>query len=95
MGSRESWCEVLWRWSSLAQRATGGEHWLQAGPVPLPANWAELVRQPQTEPELAALRNSLQRGAPFGSAHWTKLAAHRLGLESTLRPRGRPANLKK
>jgi putative transposase len=82
-----------WRWSSLWIReaaATDQRTMLARWPVPQPRNWRELVRQPQTEAELASLRHSLMRGAPFGAAHWTADTAHRLGLESTLRPRGRP-----
>jgi putative transposase len=30
------------------------------------------------------------RGSPFGSEDWQKRIAKRLGLEYTLRPRGRP-----
>lgn len=44
---------------------------------------------------MAAIRHSIQRGTPFGSAPWIKRAARRLGLESTLRPRGRPPKGKK
>jgi putative transposase len=80
-----------WTWSSLRERLTiQPSELLHAGPVTLPRNWPEHVNRPQNEAELAALRHSIVRGTPFGSDHWTKLAANRLGLESTLRPRGRP-----
>jgi putative transposase len=80
-----------WPWSSLRQRdPQAGQTFLAAGPVPLPTNWLGLVNHPQTEAELAALRTSVQRGRPFGGPRWTKRAAQALGLESTLRPRGRP-----
>jgi putative transposase len=39
---------------------------------------------------LAAVRKSVERGSPFGSEAWQKRTARRLGLEFTLRPRGRP-----
>jgi hypothetical protein len=48
------------------------------------------VNQPQTTAELEALRRSVVRGRPFGSENWTRRLAKRLGLEFTLRPRGRP-----
>lgn len=82
-----------WRWSSLWIREVGTADQralLARWPVPQPRNWRELVQEPQTEAELAALRHSVMRGAPFGGAHWTADTARRLGLESTLRPRGRP-----
>ena len=40
--------------------------------------------------EEAAVRLSIARGRPFGDAAWQRRAARRLGLELTLRPRGRP-----
>ena len=80
-----------WRWSSLGQRAQGGSApTLAAGPVPLPADWVRHVNAPQTEAELEALRRSVVRGMPFGHSGWQQDAAVRLGLESTLRTRGRP-----
>jgi putative transposase len=80
-----------WTWSSLRERLAGdAAELLHRGPLELPRNWLTLVNRPQTEAELAALRHSIARGTPYGSPHWTKLTANRLGLESTLRPRGRP-----
>jgi len=64
--------------------------WLHPGPVALPAPWVEHVKEPQTEAGLARLRAAVRRGCPFGADGWVREAAGRLGLESTLRPRGRP-----
>ena len=63
---------------------------LHPGPVRLPDGWAKHVNEPQIEPELARLRHAVGRGCPFGSEGWVKDTAARLGLECTLRPRGRP-----
>jgi putative transposase len=52
--------------------------------------WVNRVNQPLTDAKLAALRHSVNRGTPFGSPLWTRRTATTLGLESTLRPRGRP-----
>src|SRR5437764_12735691 len=42
-----------WRWSSLRQRSAGaGPTILANGPVAIPANWAGLVNEPQTDAEL-------------------------------------------
>ena len=46
--------------------------------------------QPHTEAEVAALRCCVNRGRPFGDPKWVTDTAKRLGLESTIRPRGRP-----
>jgi putative transposase len=82
-----------WRWGSLWRRGrsdTSLPELLQKGPVALPKTWIAEVNQAQTEAELAALRRSVQRGQPYGEESWVRSIAGRLGLESTLRPRGRP-----
>jgi|ERR1043165_7730080 putative transposase len=82
-----------WRWGSLAQRegyATLQGPKLEEGPVPLPRDWAKLVNAIQTEGELRALQRSVARGQPFGSDAWVSRTVNRLGLASTMRPRGRP-----
>lgn len=80
-----------WPWSSLAWR---GERlrpgFLSDGPVPMPRNWLASVNAAASAAEEAALTRSLVRGTPFGAPEWTERTAKRLGLESTLRPRGRP-----
>jgi putative transposase len=80
-----------WLWSSLAERLSPPLlPLLHPGPVPLPADWAEHVDRPQTEAELQRLRQAVRRGCPIGADAWTRETAVRLGLESTLRPQGRP-----
>ena len=51
--------------------------------------WLEYVATPQTDVELLALRRSVERGVPYGN-RWQAQAIAALGLEGTLRPRGRP-----
>lgn len=80
-----------WTWASLRERRrTDASDILSASPVPLSGNWTARVNAAMNELELARLRTSVRRGTPFGSEAWTRQAARRLGLESTLRPRGRP-----
>jgi putative transposase len=80
-----------WRWSSLWHRLHGDEAGLlDEGPLPLPRRWRQHVERPQTEAEVEALPRSVVRGAPFGEGSWQKRTAKKLGLQSTLRPRGRP-----
>jgi putative transposase len=82
-----------WRWGSLWQRCheeADLPKLLSAGPLALGADWVGRVNEPQTEAELEALRRCVQRGQPYGEEAWAKRVARRLGLESTLRPRGRP-----
>ena len=55
-----------------------------------PRNWLDRVNSAQTKSEVEAVRRSIARGTPFGGERWTERTADRLGLESSLRPRGRP-----
>jgi REP-associated tyrosine transposase len=52
--------------------------------------WLERVNEPLSTCDLQRLRMSAERGQPYGKESWAKETARRLGLESTLRPRGRP-----
>jgi len=78
-----------WLWSSAAPLRAGAPR-LDPGPVPRPLNWLDHVNEPQTEAEVERLRESLRRNRPFGEEVWMKRTARRLGLEASLRPRGRP-----
>jgi len=80
-----------WRWSSLGEWLPPTRlPWLDPGPVSRCTTWLEVVSAPQTEAELAALRRSVARGAPYGAAGWVERAAVELGLQSSLRSPGRP-----
>lgn len=86
-----------WRWSSLWVRLNGQgimKDGLATWPVSRPRDWVERVNRPQDEKELGAIRRSRDRGQPFGDAEWVQETARRLGLESTLRPVGRPKSAK-
>jgi putative transposase len=68
--------------------------WLQLPKgVKLPRNWRSLVNKPITDKEEEAIQRSIRRGTPYGEMEWAKQAAARLGLESTMRKRGRPKKL--
>lgn len=82
-----------WRWSSLWRRTQGNQAtraWLSPWPADRPPHWLTWVNEPQTDAELEALRTSVQRGRPYGAELWVRRTAGKLGLERTLRPRGRP-----
>lgn len=78
-----------WLWSSAAA-AFGNGPVLDAGPVARPPNWPDLVDEPQTEAEVAALRRCVRRGRPYGGGSWAAATAARLDLAASLRPLGRP-----
>jgi len=82
-----------WRWGSLwrwLQKAEPVPCLLSAWPIARLPNWVERVNEPLTAAELAAVRRSAQRGTPLGESSWIEATSQRLGLASTLRPRGRP-----
>ena len=74
-----------WPWSSLKF-----PHLTDPLPVEIPRNWRHWIDQPLFEHELTALRICVNRQQPFGTAPWQARIARTFGLESTLRPRGRP-----
>ncbi|MGH7254210.1 MAG: REP-associated tyrosine transposase [Nitrospirales bacterium] len=78
-----------WLWSSLWERGAK-ETWLQPAPVAGPKNWVGWVNGPMTDAEVEVLRLSVNRGRPFGAEAWVQRTARRLGLETSLNPRGRP-----
>jgi putative transposase len=82
-----------WEWGSLFRWLRGSaedKQLLAAWPLPRKAGWVEQVNSPQSAGELQALRRSVVRGSPMGAAAWSERTVRRLGLESTLRPHGRP-----
>jgi putative transposase len=82
-----------WQWNSLWRWKFGTEDQqkiLSDWPVPRSRLWLNHVNRPQTMAELEAIRLSVRRGQPYGSQPWVKRTAKKLGLETTLRARGRP-----
>lgn len=80
-----------WPWSSLAVRkGLEAPFELSEGPLKLPSNWDKLVNHIKRPEQLDGLKNSINRGTPFGQPNWKMKTALRMNLESTLRPRGRP-----
>ena len=58
--------------------------------VELPHNWGRLVNLLPNETDLAKINKAVKRGCPLGDDEWVKKTAKELGLEETLKPRGRP-----
>lgn len=82
-----------WRWGSLwrwLQKSEPEPHLLSPWPIPRSPKWADRVNAPLSEAELNAVRHCVKRSCPLGDEQWMESTAQRLGLESTLRPRGRP-----
>jgi len=86
-----------WRWSSLWRRTHGSSverKMLSAWPLPRPRKWLDHVNEAQTTAELQAIRRCVNKGQPYGSESWVKKTARELGLESTMRRRGRPSKVR-
>lgn len=78
-----------WKWSSLPGWRSGGRL-LWRGVEVRDERWLKRVNEPLSIGDLQRLRLSVERGRPYGDERWTKETARRLGLEYTLRGRGRP-----
>lgn len=83
-----------WRWGSLRRDCPATDDTpfpaLSPWPVSRPVNWLARVNKPLSPAEDEAIKRSLDRCQPFGASAWCEETARRLGLESTMRPRGRP-----
>lgn len=87
-----------WRWSSLYRWHSGtvlDKEILASWPLPRKRSWLKQVNDPLTTGEVKAIERSLQRGCPYGDEHWMERMVKKLGLESTVKPRGRPKKQKK
>lgn len=85
-----------WPWSSLGTPpAEFDPVRLHSGPVKRPDDWLDWVNAALTPAEISNIRNSIARGSPLGATNWRSRTAKRLGLESSLRPRGRPKKVTK
>jgi putative transposase len=89
-----------YRWSSFSCHGSGQADAL-LDPLPeyenlakTPATrtrrWSAFVHKVPSAKELAAIRRSSSTGLPFGEPEWVEELAGRLGLDLTIRPRGRP-----
>jgi putative transposase len=79
-----------WPWSSLG----AGRSWPGVSPrltlddLLRRGDWIGFVNAPMTEAEAEAIRLSIRRDRSYGSEVWTRATATRLGLMSSIRPRG-------
>ena len=64
--------------------------WLSDWPLRLPRDWLEYVNGVESEGEVAALRQAVVRGAPYGDEPGRQQTAEALRLQSALRRPARP-----
>lgn len=79
-----------WSWSSHRGRVGVTDSCAENLPIELPSDWTGYVDQPINEGELGRIQTSMQRQTPYGSPPWQTRICRELGLESTLKPKGRP-----
>jgi putative transposase len=80
-----------WPHGSLAARLRDRDprqEILSPWPIDIPTDYLQWVNQPQTQTEIDALQTAIRRNRPFGDATWQKRTITRLGLESSIRPKG-------
>ena len=82
-----------WKWSSVWRRENGTvkqKKILSSWPIPEPRDYLSFINEPQTHEEEESIEKSIQRDRPFGKDIWVDRIVKKLGLESTMRSRGRP-----
>lgn len=82
-----------WRWGSAWIRKHGikeQKELLSEWPIPLDGDYYAMLNQKDDVETLRDLRESVNRGKPFGSDNWIKEIANKFNLGSTLKLRGRP-----
>jgi putative transposase len=83
-----------WQWSSLSRAEIKRELIAVERPRLQPWNrnaaWEEEVDRPMEKEPLQIIQQSIIRGTPYGAADWIDRIVKAQGLETTLRPRGRP-----
>ena len=83
-----------WLWSSHREAIGEGARLLiDEIPIDLPRDWGGYVDEPLTQKDLQRLHQSVNRQSPYGALMWQIQVSKKLGLESTLRPRGRPKKM--
>jgi putative transposase len=80
-----------WPWSSLKENTgSSAQNLLDPLPLELPSDWGMQIDMPLTKEEIEHIRISIVRQSPFVDSEWQRSMCQMLGLESTMRPHGRP-----
>ncbi|MCA9355048.1 transposase [Candidatus Kaiserbacteria bacterium] len=82
-------CEE-WQWGSAQLRKRADTKLLSESPVPLPERYFEWINASEREDSLYAIRNSVNKGAPYGRDRWVDAMVKEYSLETTLRSGERP-----
>jgi putative transposase len=80
------WCSLQTRRVARAEARPALGEW----PVDRPRDWLAQVNRGMDDERVQSVRQCIAKGTPLGDPGWKTRIARRLGLELTLRPRGRP-----
>ncbi len=82
-----------WQWGSAYRRILGTvkqKKLLTSLPATLPSNYKSWINTNDKPDDLVLIRNSLNRGVPYGGETWREKMIKDFNLESTVRSPGRP-----
>lgn len=82
-----------WRWGSAYRKThrTAQEQALLSDPIiELPADYPAWLNTPEEMDTLSHIRQSVNKGTPYGASKWVKKMVEKFDLLSTTRSRGRP-----
>lgn len=82
-----------WKWSSYYKRLYGTsiqKKLLATDSITWPDDYEKLITKAEEKENLENIRNSVNRGKPYGSDSWTSNLLKKFCLEITERKRGRP-----
>lgn len=82
-----------WKWSSYYKRLSGAplqKKLLATDSIIWPDNYEKLLTADEKSEEIKIIRNSVNRGKPYGSDNWTNKILKKFDLEITERKRGGP-----
>jgi putative transposase len=83
-----------WQWSSHRETVGAVQRNITDDlPIDCIQNWASYIDKPQNDRDIEMLKRSVERQTPFGDDKWQRTISKIFGLESTLRPRGRPRRM--
>ena len=87
-----------WQWGSAYRRTQGipqEKALLSDTIIELPKDYLEWLNMPEDADILACVRQSVNKGIPFGAAKWVEQMVEKFNLSLTTRLRGRPKHYKK
>ena len=81
---------IKYKYSSAYNRINNIKDIIDTLPIDLPNDWYIYINEKENKVDIDSIRNCINRQAPLGDLPWQEKVAKAHGLESTLKPRGRP-----